>query len=210
MARVSTAEPVNTRLFVLALGLLVGFVIGFIMLLAYIPVEDGLGDFHTAGVDNQAAGEQRKFEFYSVLADKLGQSGRAQAGAGRSQNGVLTASPPQAAVTPATRVVPGNAQSLSQRSLAAEDYAVIPATSLGQESYYLQAGSFRAPDDAERMRATVLLLGLEAFIVTRQDASGAMGHRVRIGPFFDQNRLTEAKQRLRRGNVTYDIVRVTG
>jgi cell division protein FtsN len=74
----------------------------------------------------------------------------------------------------------------------------------------LQAGNFREPGDAERARAAVLLLGLEAFIVTRQDASGATGHRVRVGPFFDQNRLVEAKQRLRGANIRYDIIRVTG
>jgi len=101
-------------------------------------------------------------------------------------------------------------QNTRQRNLAAEVYAEIPASSIGQESYYLQAGSYRGVDDAERARAALLLLGFEAFIVKRQDAAGVIGHRVRIGPFFDQNRLTDAKKRLRRGNVTYDIIRVTG
>jgi predicted RNA polymerase sigma factor len=33
---------------------------------------------------------------------------------------------------------------------------------------------------------------------------------VRIGPFFDQGRLTNAKKRLRDGNIPYEIIRVTG
>ena len=45
---------------------------------------------------------------------------------------------------------------------------------------------------------------------TRRDSDGSTGHRVRIGPFFDPSRLTEAKKRLRGGNVPYDIIRVTG
>ena len=201
----STIQPANTRLFVLALGLLVGFVIGFILLLSSLPVDSSLSDYHATQVDNpryqpkQAQSEQR-FEFYTVLADHIDQPSMA----------VQDVTSTQPVIPPATRVVPGNAQNLNQRNLAAEDYAEIPASSIGQESYYLQAGNYHQPSEAERMRAVVLLLGLEAFIVTRQDASGATGHRVRIGPFFDQNRLTNAKKRLRRGNVPYDIIRVTG
>lgn len=191
------SQPANTRFFVLALGLLVGFVIGFVMLLSRLPVDSSLVDVRAL----EAPAVADNYEFYTVLP------------AERADDPVVTvaaAPQPQQVIQPATRVVPGNVQSINGRSLAAESYAEIPASSLGQESYFLQAGNFREPGDAERARAAVLLLGLEAFIVTRQDANGSTGHRVRIGPFFDQNRLTQAKQRLRGANIRYDIVRVTG
>ena len=107
-------------------------------------------------------------------------------------------------------MVSASAQNLNTQNLADQTYTEIPASSIGQESYYLQAGSFASVAEAEQRRAAVLLLGLEAFVVERENADGVSGHRVRIGPFFDQNRLTEAKKRLRRGSVAYDIVRVTG
>jgi len=192
----------NTRYFVLALGLLVGFVIGFVMLLSRLPVDTTLSDYQPTQIFNQSNKAADNYEFYTVLADQVdGNLPVVQD---------VTASTQQTVIKPATRVVPGNMQNTQRRNLAAETYAEIPASSIGQESYYLQAGSYIAPDDAERMRAAVLMLGFEAFIVTRQDATGAIGHRVRIGPFFDQSRLTEAKKRLRRGNVAYDIIRVTG
>ncbi len=190
----------NSRYFVLALGLLVGFVIGFVMLLSRLPVDSSLSDYHPTQVFGGEAQGNDNYEFYTVLAD--------QADANLPVVQDVTRSQP--VITPATRVVPGNMQNTQRRNLAAETYAEIPASSIGQESYYLQAGSYRAASDAERMRAAVLMLGFEAFIVKRQDASGAVGHRVRIGPFFDQGRLTDAKKRLRRGNVAYDIIRVTG
>lgn len=191
------SEPANTRFFVLALGLLVGFVIGFVMLLARLPVDSSLADVRAV----EAPLGTDSYEFYTVLPEES------------ADNPVVTlatAPEPAPVIQPATRVVPGNVQSINGRSLAAESYAEIPASSLGQESYYLQAGNFREPGDAERARAAVLLLGLEAFIVTRQDANGATGHRVRVGPFFDQGRLVQAKQRLRGANISYDIIRVTG
>lgn len=193
-------EPANTRFFVLALGLLVGFVIGFVMLLARLPVDSALADFGNADTPGQTQPAEG-FEFYTVLPEQ------------RAADPVYTATiapEPVAIIPPATRVVPGSAQSFNGRALAAESYAEIPASSLGQESYFLQAGNFRAPDEAERARAAVLVLGLDAFIVTRQDVSGAVGHRVRIGPFFDQGRLTEVKKRLRAARINYEIIRVTG
>ncbi len=202
MAAASTSQPANTRLLVLALGLLVGFVVGFVILLANLPVDTSLSDYHATRVENpkQAQARAEKYEFYTVLADQV-------APADLRVRDVTSLRP---AIAPATRVVPGNAQNLNRRNLAAEDYAEIAASSIGQESYYLQAGSFQRTDEAERMRAIVLMLGLEAFVVTRQEADGGNGHRVRIGPFFDQSRLTAAKKRLRRGNIRYDIIRVTG
>jgi len=212
----------NSRYFILALGLLVGFVIGFVMLLSRLPVDSSLSDYHPTQVlsnDNQG---KRNYDFYTVLPDQADGNLPVQEVAPKP---TLTPAPQVTAVQPSTRqpparvvpgrvvsgrVVPGNGQNTQVPNSATENYAEIPASSIGQESYYLQAGSYNAAADAERMRAAVLMLGFEAFIVKRQDASGVIGHRVRIGPFFDQNRLTEAKKRLRRGKVPYDIIRVTG
>lgn len=204
-------EAGNTRVFVLALGLLVGFVIGFVILLANLPVDTTLSDVEVARVNSPATvSSGSNFEFYTVLAD----SDQAPVGVVTRPAGGTTvtaaAAAPQRVITPATRVVPGNAQNLNRRNLASEVYAEIPAANYGQESYFLQAGNYRDAQQAEQMRAQVLLLGLDAFIVTRQEANGGVGHRVRVGPFIDQNRMIEAKKRLRRGNVPYDIIRVTG
>lgn len=195
-----SAESGNARYFILALGLLVGFVIGFVLLLSRLPVDSSLADYHPTQVFDNGQATNQNYEFYTVLADQV--DGNLPV--------VTDVTPQQQVIKPATRVVPGSVQNTQRRNLAAETYAEIPASSIGQESYYLQAGSYQAPGDAERMRAALLMLGFEAFIVKRQDASGRLGHRVRIGPFFDQGRLTEAKKRLRRGNVAYDIIRVTG
>lgn len=195
------AAPGN-RLFVLALGLLVGFVIGFVMLLSRLPVDDSLGG-HSSSDPYASSTTDERFEFYSLLpGQKVDRKPPAVV--------VVEDVTKLAVIPPATRVVPGSAQQLNTRNLAAENYAEIPASSLGQESYYLQAGNFRQPDEAERARAAVMILGLDAFIVVRQDSNGAAGHRVRIGPFFDQVKVTNAKKRLRKGGIDYKVIRVTG
>ncbi|MEE9335029.1 MAG: SPOR domain-containing protein [Granulosicoccaceae bacterium] len=199
----SDSEPRHTSLYLLALGLLVGFVAGFVMLLANLPVDTSLSDYHATRVNSapyQSVAKKNDYEFYTVLADQV-ETGPIE---------IVQIAEEKTIIKPATRVVSASAQNLNTQNLADQTYAEIPASSIGQESYYLQAGSFANVADAEQRRAAVLLLGLEAFVIERQNADGVNGHRVRIGPFFDQNRLTEAKKRLRRGSVAYDIVRVTG
>jgi cell division protein FtsN len=170
------------------------------MLLSRLPMDSTLSEFALSdsrpeliSVDN--------YQFYSLLEEQT-----------VARNEIIL--PPVVSrlpsIPPATRVVPGSVQSISPRNLAAEGYAEIPASSLGQESYYLQAGNFPRSSEAEQTRAALLLLGLEAFIVVRKDSDGSTGHRVRIGPFFDQVKVTNAKKRLQKGGVNYKLIRVTG
>ena len=205
-------EKGNTRVFVLALGLLVGFVIGFVILLANLPVDTTLSDVEVARANGPAAVERRNdFEFYTMLAESADRPASVTTRPESAAGGLLEVKAPESrTITPATRVVPGDAQNLNRRNLASEVYAEIPAANYGQESYFLQAGNYRSAAEAERRRAEVLLLGLDAFIVTREEANGGVGHRVRVGPFVDQSRMVDAKKRLRQGKVLYDIIRVTG
>ena len=213
-------EKGNTRVFVLALGLLVGFVIGFVMLLANLPVDTTLSDVEVARANSPAAIESRNdFEFYTMLADSANRPAEVTTRPDSPLDNVIAVATPgqqqnqqplQRAIAPATRVVPGAAQNLNRRNVASEVYAEIPAANYGQESYFLQTGNYRSAEEAERRRAEVLLLGLDAFIVTREEPNGGVGHRVRVGPFVDQSRMVDAKKRLRQGKVLYDIIRVTG
>ncbi len=58
--------------------------------------------------------------------------------------------------------------------------------------YLLQAGSFRQPDDADRRRAELLLLDLDAKVEQTSSASGVW-HRVFIGPFQSRSKLAKAR-----------------
>jgi cell division protein FtsN len=61
-----------------------------------------------------------------------------------------------------------------------------------RDQYLLQAGSFQRPEDADRRRAELLLLGLDARV---EEASGDNGRwfRVYIGPFDSRSRLASAR-----------------
>ncbi len=69
------------------------------------------------------------------------------------------------------------------------------APSTEEYNYILQAGSFKTSKDADRRRAELLLLGLEAKIEAVQ-ANGDTWHRVYVGPFTSRSKLSKARSTL--------------
>lgn len=61
--------------------------------------------------------------------------------------------------------------------------------------YFLQAASFKSEEDANRARAEVLLLNLEA-TVTKLEINGQLWHRIIVGPFEGQSRVSKAQTTL--------------
>ena len=76
--------------------------------------------------------------------------------------------------------------------------------------YILQVGSFRSVGEAERMRANLALIGLEATIQTVAVDGEAAWHRVRIGPYRDLNALNNARVRLRENGIDVEVWRIRG
>ncbi len=73
--------------------------------------------------------------------------------------------------------------------------------------YFVQAGAFRTPEDAEAQRAKLGLLGVEARI-TEREQSGRTVFRVRVGPFDTKDAADRAKERLDGGGFEATLVRV--
>ncbi|MCG5513822.1 SPOR domain-containing protein [Ectothiorhodospira shaposhnikovii] len=73
--------------------------------------------------------------------------------------------------------------------------------------YLLQAGSFRSHQEADRLRASLALMGVEARIqpVT---VNGDTWHRVQVGPFTELDNLNRMRERLHANQVQTIMVRV--
>ncbi len=62
--------------------------------------------------------------------------------------------------------------------------------------YMLQAGSFRNPQQADRLKAKLALQGIVATIQTVRIRDGETWHRVRVGPINDITTLNQTRKRL--------------
>jgi len=56
--------------------------------------------------------------------------------------------------------------------------------------YFVQAGAFRSPGDAEAQRARLAMLGMDAKVTEREQA-GQPIYRVRMGPFEQKSAADE-------------------
>jgi cell division protein FtsN len=73
--------------------------------------------------------------------------------------------------------------------------------------YFVQAGAFRTPEDAEAQRAKLSLMGIEAKVTEREQA-GRQVFRVRVGPFDKKEDADRQKEKLEGGGVETALVRV--
>ena len=76
------------------------------------------------------------------------------------------------------------------------------------DSYVLQTGSFRIPEDAERMRANLAALGIESR-VQKVTIDNTDFHRVRVGPMNDLDALTGVRRRLWDADMEVLLIKVS-
>ena len=73
--------------------------------------------------------------------------------------------------------------------------------------YFVQAGAYSRPEDAEQQRARLTILGLDAR-VTEREQSGRTVYRVRMGPFDVREEAESVQGRLKDASVESNLVRV--
>ena len=80
-------------------------------------------------------------------------------------------------------------------------------------TYFLQVGSFKNGEQADRFRAELALLGLETSIqkVTINNAdSTSIFHRVRVGPFSHLDTLNQARRTLNQRGIESRLIKIKG
>ncbi|WP_338880672.1 SPOR domain-containing protein [Achromobacter veterisilvae] len=81
-----------------------------------------------------------------------------------------------------------------------------PAAPAATGTYYLQAGAFRGENDAESLKARIILLGLPV-AVQKAEVNGKPINRVRVGPFARLDDMNRARGRLGENKIETAVVR---
>ena len=121
---------------------------------------------------------------------------------------LVTPAPAPTPVKPATpepapsfdfyKVLPGDAPGALPPSTA-------PAAPIPR--YYLQAGAFQNPNDADNLKAQLAMLGVEAVIQTGEVANKGVFHRVRVGPFNAMDEVNRTRTLLTQNNIPATLVK---
>ena len=127
--------------------------------------------------------------------------------------GAIVVPPDASASRPAADPLGDLVQSRMAQQPAAAPPAAAPAASAAAApgadpfTYFVQAGAFRTPQDAETQRAKLAMLGIDAQ-VTEREQNGRTVFRVRVGPFNQKALADLTQEQLQVNGVDAALVRV--
>ncbi len=204
------------------LGIIIGALLGLGAALAVavyvtkVPVPFmNKGQVHSADNDAAEAKKNKDWDPNAALAGKNpARPGAVASGAVGTESPVATASAAKGSKPAASAVSADPLGDLAKaRSEAKPKTEVKPDTvaSAGSSadpfSYFIQAGAFRTPEDAEAQRAKLSLIGFQAK-VTEREQSGRTVYRVRLGPFDKKDEADKIKEKLDSNAIETALVRV--
>jgi cell division septation protein DedD len=105
------------------------------------------------------------------------------------------------------RILPGREEQVTERQMReAAKQAGKPGAP--KDSYFLQAGSFQNPADADNLKARLALMGMEASVEPANLAEKGVWYRVRLGPFTRIDEINRLRQQLAQNGVEASLVRI--
>jgi cell division protein FtsN len=111
--------------------------------------------------------------------------------------------------TPPDQAAPAAAATQRPAAAAAPAAPAAPAAA-STGSYFLQVGSFRSGEQAERFKAELGMLGLQTSIQKVTINNTDTYHRVRVGPFGTLDELDRTRQRLKKQGIDSTPIKVRG
>lgn len=100
------------------------------------------------------------------------------------------------------KILPGWEEAVTDRDFKRQ------AARTSKEVYFLQVAAFPKAADADNLKARLALSGIESKIQTAPLPDGKIWHRVRLGPFSDENELGESREALKRINLEANLIKV--
>ena len=86
-------------------------------------------------------------------------------------------------------------------ALSPEGKSAPVSTRAAQEIYFLQVGSFSSAEDADKLKASLAMLGMEASVQIATIPDKGVYHRVRLGPYKGAVEMNKARMTLKQNGV---------
>jgi cell division protein FtsN len=139
------------------------------------------------GKPGDKVSDKQRFEFYGIL------EGKQPANPGSAPSSAPNTAPSSAAAAASPAAPPAAAAAESK-----------PATN---EVFFLQAGAFQKPADADNLKAKLALSGLEAGVQEVSIPDKGTMHRVRVGPFRSLDEMNRVRTQLSQAGVQASVVK---
>jgi cell division protein FtsN len=157
--------------------------------------------------------------------DGKGEAGKPQGLAGLPQGGTAQkpAAPVPAVVAPEKprfdfyKILAGGEEPLSDRELRerlraaqtpAPEQTAAAAPAAGKDIYFIQAGAFQNPADADNQKARLAMLGFESNVEPTNLPDKGTFYRVRLGPFAKVDELIRVRLSLAQNGIDANLVKL--
>ena len=106
------------------------------------------------------------------------------------------------------KILPGQEEPVSERELRERLRASRGQQEGPKDVYFIQAGSFQNPADADNQKARLAILGFESSVEPANLPDKGTWYRVRLGPFNRLDEINRIRQALAQSNIDASLVKV--
>lgn len=103
------------------------------------------------------------------------------------------------------KILPGSEEPVSEKDLKA---AAKSKPEGSKDVYFLQAGSFQNPADADNRKAQLAILGFEAAVEPTNLPDKGAWYRVRLGPYTKVDELNKVRSTLATNGIEVSLVKI--
>src|SRR5918996_771216 len=131
--------------------------------------------------------------------------------AGLPQGG---ATPPVASATPEKpkfdfyRILPGAEEPVTEKEIRERMRAKGGQQQAAKDVYFIQAGSFQNPADADNQKARLAILGFESSVEPANLPDKGTWYRVRMGPYAKVDEINKVRQALAQNGIDASLIKV--
>jgi cell division protein FtsN len=105
------------------------------------------------------------------------------------------------------RILPGQEEPVSDKQMREAAKQTDKPGAL-KETYFLQAGAFQNPADADNLKAKLALMGYEASVEPTNIAEKGTWYRVRLGPYNRVEDINRVRQQMADNGVQASLIRI--
>jgi len=110
------------------------------------------------------------------------------------------------------RILPGSEETVSEKELKDRLKAAKTQSASQQEAskdvYFIQAGSFQNPADADNQKARLAILGFESSVEPANLPDKGTWYRVRLGPYKKLDDMNKIRQQLAQNGIDASLIKV--
>jgi cell division protein FtsN len=106
------------------------------------------------------------------------------------------------------KILPGQEETVSDKELKERMRAARGQQEAPRDVYFIQAGSFQNPADADNQKARLAILGFESSVEPANLPDKGTWYRVRMGPYNKLDEINRIRQALAQNNIDASLVKI--